>query len=414
MTERSAPPAGPSYRIARWLKWTASLFAPVFAGGFGWLIWQIVQDRQAGQGWENAWLFAFIVATLTGLVLLFLGGLAEVFRARLELRTEGLLLRDLFRTRTFPWKEVAGYRWIGGKMHLYLVDKELPVNLGNFEDRERLYEWFRARVPDLDQQELAEEGREIREDQSLGLTAEEKAARLAELRRIVRPVNWSIYGAAAVGAANAMFLGNFALQAAAACVLIGGPFTLLMLALAYPGHVRLGTREGSAYADGLSGILWGSLILGLIAAMDPHTLLGEEFYYWMVPLAVGFGGLWFYAERDRLREILRSWVMPLAIAGFAFLSGSWAGGTIYLLNTAADFSTVAWGESRVTELRDRRSRAGKTYLVKVAPWSASREPVELDVPRETYQALRVGMRVELGVRAGLLGIPWVDEVRPKR
>jgi Bacterial PH domain len=414
MPERSAPPAQAGFRIARWLKWTGSLVAPVFAAGLGWLIWQTARERQAGQGWENVWLFAFVVATLAGLALLFLAGLAEIFRARLELRAEGLLLRSLLRTRTVAWKEVAGYRWIGGKMHLYLVDRELPLNLGNFEGRERLYAWFRERVPDLDEQELAAERREIREDPSLGLTEGEKAARLAELRRIVRPINWSVYVAAALGGANAVFIGNFALQAAAACVLIVAPFVLLMLALAYPGRVRLGHREGSAYADGLSGVFWGSLILGLMSLMDPHTLLGVEIYYWTAAVAAGFGGLWLYAEWARLVEHVRSYVVVLAILGAGFFSGLWAGGTIYQVNTMADFSAPAWGESRVTELRERRSRAGKTFTVKVAPWSASREPVELDVPHETYRALRPGMAVELGVRAGLLGIPWVETVRPKR
>lgn len=414
MSERSAPPAQTSFRIARWLKWTASLFAPFFAGGFGWLIWQIVRDRQAGQGWENAWLLAFVVATLAGLVLLFLGGLAEIFRARLELRAEGLFLRSLIRARTFPWKEVAGYRWIGGKMHLYLVDRQLPVDLGNFEDRERLYEWFRARVPNLDAEDLEEEQRKIREDQSLGLTEGEKTARLAKLQSIVRRVNWSIYAAAAVGVANAIFTSVYAVQVAAACVLIAGPFALLMLALAHPGHVRLGSREGAAYVQGLNGILWGGLILALISLMDPHTPLGEEIHYWTAVVAAGFGGLWLYAEWDRLQESLRSWAMPLILLLVGFLSWSWAGGTIYQINTAADFSAATWGESRVSELRTRHSRRGDTYVVTLEPWSASRVPVELEVSRATYRTLRVGMRVEIGVRPGLLGIPWVDEVRPKR
>jgi hypothetical protein len=39
-------------------------------------------------------------------------------------------------------------------------------------------------------------------------------------------------------------------------------------------------------------------------------------------------------------------------------------------------------------------------------------PVELDVTRETYDAMGVGMSVEISVRRGALGIPWVDEVRP--
>jgi hypothetical protein len=52
-----------------------------------------------------------------------------------------------------------------------------------------------------------------------------------------------------------------------------------------------------------------------------------------------------------------------------------------------------------------------SYHVTVAPWSASPEPVELDVPRATYESLAAGASVEIGVRRGALGIPWVDEAR---
>lgn len=414
MTERVAPLAGSSFRIARGRKWAVALFAPLLAGGFGWLAWFIVAERMAGKGWADAWPFVLLLAALAGLVLLFLAALVVAFRGKLEIGEAGLVLRELFRTRAIPWQEVAGYRWINGQMNLYLVGRELPVNLGYFEQRERLYELFRALVPDLDAAELEEERREIHEDQSLGLTEAEKAARLAELRRIVRPINWSVYVAAALGGANAMFSGFAAVQIAAACVLIAGPFALLLLAVAHPGHVRLGHREGSAYADGLSGIFWGSLILGLMSLMDPHTLLGVEIYYWTAAVAAGFGGLWLYADWARLVEHVRSYVIVLAVVGVGFFSGLWAGGTIYLVNTAADFSAATWGESRVSELRTRHSRRGDTHVVTVEPWSASREPVELEVSRETYQSLHTGMRVELGVRAGLLGIPWVETVRPRR
>jgi hypothetical protein len=403
-----------SLRAARGLKWAMALGAPAFSALMGWIAWEIVRDRLAGRGWENVWVFAFVLATLAGLALLFLTGLLLVFRGWLEVGEEGLALRGVFRTRAIPWKAVAGYRLISSQMNVYVADWKLPINLGHFEGRERLYEEFRARVPDLDAVDLALEKREILEDQSLGRTGGEKTARLAELRRIVRPLNWSAYSAAAIGGVNALFVGYFPVQAAAACVLVVAPFALLMLALAYPGHVRLTYREGTAYPEGLSGILWASLLLGLMSLTDPHTLLGEEFYYWAVPLAVGFGGLWLYAEWDRLRESLRSWAMPLVVLLVGFLSGFWAGGTIYQANTVADLSAPVWGESRVIELRITRSRAGPDYHVKVAPWSASREPVELDISRETYQSLRTGMRVEIGVRAGLLGISWVETVRPKR
>ena len=68
----------------------------------------------------------------------------------------------------------------------------------------------------------------------------------------------------------------------------------------------------------------------------------------------------------------------------------------------------------MTRLRESREKTGTAYHAEVAPWSASPEPVELNLSRETYETLRVGAIVEIGVRAGALEIPWVDEVRLKK
>ena len=84
------------------------------------------------------------------------------------------------------------------------------------------------------------------------------------------------------------------------------------------------------------------------------------------------------------------------------------------MNKNADVSAPAWGETQVVEMRKSETRSGTSYYLKVAPWSASPEPVELDVALATYYSLRPGSKVEISVRAGALEIPWVDVVRPAR
>jgi hypothetical protein len=66
----------------------------------------------------------------------------------------------------------------------------------------------------------------------------------------------------------------------------------------------------------------------------------------------------------------------------------------------------------VTARSTSTTKAGKLYHVTVAPWSASPEPVEIDVPRATYRALAVGAPVAIAVRRGALGIPWVSGLVP--
>jgi hypothetical protein len=400
------------FRIAPGLRRVVTIGAPLIAAGHALLAWNLVQDRLAGRGWQSDAPFALMLATLAGIVLLFTAALVFIWRMRIELRADGFELRGLFGTRSIPWSKVEGTRWRNGQMNAYLAHDELPLMLAHFERRELLYAAFRAQVPDLGAVERVREAREMRADMELGFTDQERRVRLAALRRRVRLVSWPGYAAAALGGANAIFFGRADVQLAAACVLAAVPPLLVLLALGHRNRIRIGPAEGSAYPDALPGILAASLALGLIAILDPHTLLGERFAQWTLPLTIALAGLWLLAERERLGARTRSVASALLLAAVAFLSAFWAGGGVYLINVGADDSAPAWGASRVTRLSTSTTKAGKLYHASVEPWSASPEPVELDVPRATYRALHVGARVEIGVRRGALGIPWVDEVRP--
>ena len=385
--------------------------APLLAAVFAWLGYDIVQEHLAGRGWQNPWGLALVLATLAGLVLSFLGSVAHLARARLTVGEEGIEVRGIFRTRAMPWKQLEGYRWIKGQMNLYLVDAQMPVEVGHFEQRETVYALFQSRLPDLDAAVTAREAREIREDLSLGLTQAEKDAALAGMRRLAKSLNWAAYAAAGVGGANAMFQGPEALQVAAASVLVALSLALLGLALANPNRLRLDYREGSIYPEGASGIMASGMGLGVMAALDPHTLLGERYFVWAAALSAAFALAWLYVERERLAEHRGSIVGALNVLGFACFSAFWGSGAAYLVNRHADVSPPSWNATRVTGLREK-GRTGKTYHVTVAPWGGMPEAPRLEVTRDAYRKLRAGMEVEVGVRAGALDIPWVEAVRP--
>lgn len=413
MPEQPAPPAPSTFVAARWVRWTAVLF-PLLGALFGWLGWEIVRERLAGARWQNVWLFAFILATLAGLVLLFLAGLAWALRARLTIDRQGVVVRGLWRTRAIPWHEFEGYRWIKGELCAYPAGDEFPLSLAYFENQELIRAWIVARLRDLRAAELAQEDREISADTRLGLREEEKAAELARLQRIVKPVNWATYVAAVVGGVNALFFEHSAVQIGAACALVLAPVVLVLFALGHRDHVRLDYKEGTRYPEGASGLLAGSMGLAFMSALDSHTLLGERFYQWTLALTALAAAVWLHVEWPRIRA-LRSWAAVLPVASYTVLSGFWAGGTVYQLNQIGDTSELAWHATRVTSLRESKHRVGASYYVQVERWAgAPGETVELEVPRDTYRALHAGAAVEVGVRRGALDIPWVRAVRLKK
>jgi hypothetical protein len=195
-------------------------------------------------------------------------------------------------------------------------------------------------------------------------------------------------------------------------VLVAVPVALVVLAFQHRDQVRLDYREGSLYPEGLTGILASGIALGLMSLLDHHTLLAtERFYQWTAASTALAALLWLSLEWRRIRAQRRWLIITLHVLSIVFLSGFWAGGSIYQVNKQADVSKPAWHETKVIGMRKSQDRTGTSYHVKVAAWSASGEPVELDVSRDTYESLREGAAVRLSVRAGALDIPWVDEVR---
>jgi hypothetical protein len=341
-------------------------------------------------------------------------GLAWILRGRLTLSPQGIAVRGLLGERMIPWARIEGYRWMSNQLFVYPAGAWWPMNLSHFENQPLLFAWVSGRLPDLNAKDLAQEASEIKSDLTLGLSEQDRAARLGSLRRIVRTINWTGYVAAAGGGVNAVFFDQAAVQLVACTALILVPVMLVGLALSERNLVRLDYREGSLHPEGATGILASSIAVGLISLLDRHTLLGDSFFAWTIPLTAAAAGLWLVLEWERIRP-QRLLLAVLQVLVIVFFSGFWAGGSVYQLNKNSDVSEPAWGTTRVAKKRTTRQRTGTNYHVEVAPWSASPgEPVELDVTRATYDALKVGATVEISVRRGALQIPWVDEVRLKK
>jgi hypothetical protein len=394
-------PTESTLAVARWLKWSAPLFVPLLVAVMALGAWIVVQDWRAGK-WDNLWALAFLLATFGGFALLFMAALVYVFRGRITLNHQGMGLRGVFGSRFIPWSGVEGYRFSGGQLFAYPAGDRWPVNLSHFESQELLYAWLYYHAQNLQAAELAQERQEIADPDALG-----------GLRRAARTLNWIAYAAAAVGVLNALFFGHPLVQLASAVPLVLVPVVFVMLAFRHRDVVRLDYREGSLYPEGLTGILAASLALGLVSLLDPHTVLGERFLRWALPLAALSAAVWLHLEWQRILAQRRWMFIALHVTAIAFLGAFWAGGSIYQVNKHADVSAPAWDTTRVTKLWKSEERTGTAYYAEVAPWKASPEPVELSLSRAAYEKLRVGAAVEIGVRNGALDIPWVDEVRPK-
>ncbi len=407
-------PSASTHRVAAGWKWFVALVFPVLAGLCAWALLDIIDEYRTGREWDNVWRFGLVLAILGGLVLFSLASVILIFRARVVLNGETLAVRGLFRTRVIAAREFDGYRWINGGLHLYLKGDQWPLNLTHYEGQGELIQWVSSHAPDLGALELARENQEIRRDPTLGMMESQKEAELARLRGLASKLNWVAYLGAAVFVPNAFLLEDPTVEKLAGAVLAAMPVGALVLASLNPGHVRFDYREGTRYPQVLTGILTSGLALGLVSLLDPHTLLGDAFYRWLVPVAVVNGLLWIVMESRGIRDLYqRGWLLAaITVASFFLLSAGWAGGAIYQINKNFDESEPTWSPTTVVGKRTESLRTGTSYYLKVEPWDApGGEPLELSVSKAQYGALDIGAQVEVGVRGGALEIPWVADVR---
>jgi hypothetical protein len=394
-------------------KWLTVALVPILVALLAWGATEIVKNYSSGKGDPNIWVTGLVLALLGSLIVVFLASVPWAFRARVVLTRDSMTVRGLIRTRVITEAEIEGFRWINGQLHLYLKNREWPIQLSHYQDPYAINAWVFAHARDLAQQELAQEDVAIKRDLSLGMTERQKEDQLARLRKIVKSINVLAYGVAAVGVINVLFLEQDMIAKTATGVLVAIPILLDLLALRNRGHIRIDYQEGTRYPQIFSGTLACGIAVALMSLFDKTTLLGNEFYRWLIPIALAKGLLWLYIDLDRLRMLhARSRFAPAVTAvSLMLLPAFWVGGSLYQVNQHFDNSSVSWN---ATEVLSTRRSSGKTvtYYAKVKPWSPSLdEPPELVMSRQQFEQLKVGMHVEVGVREGALALPWVAEIR---
>jgi len=393
---------------SRW-KWVALVLAPILVALMLRGAMEVVENHLSSKVGSNTWRAGFALAMLGSMALVLLGSILWAFRARVVLTSNAMTVRGAILTRLIREEQIDGFRWIKGQMHLYLKDRQWPVQLSYYEGQHAINEWIFRRARDLGALELAEEAEAINRDLTLGRTDAQKEARLASLRKIVGPISVVAYCAAVGGVLNALFGGQAAIEKAAAAVLISIPVLLDLVALRNRGHVWVNHIEGTRYPQILSATMACGVALAVMSLFDEATLLGNAFYRWFLPVAVAKGLLWLAIDFDRPRMLeSRGWFLSTITALCLMIVPSfWVAGSIYQLNKHLDNSGVTWN---ATEVVDKRVSRGKTvtYYVEVAPWASAQGKLpELVVSRQRFERLQVGMSVGIGVRRGALAIPWV-------
>lgn len=408
------PPTPKTHRISPRHRWITVFTAPLLSALMIWAAREVIRNHLAGKGTPNIWINGAIVILLGILALVFLLSIVWAFRARAWIRGDDLIVRGLITTRTITGGRVEGYRWINGQLHLYLKDREWPVNISTFEKRAVLSDWVFGHGRDLDKMELGEEDVAISKNINLGITEAEKEERLGRLRGIMKRINLLAYGAAAAGILNWLFIKEDAVEKAAAAVLVSIPVLLDLIALPNRGHVRIDYKEGTRYPQIFTATMVSGVALALMSLFDNTTLLGNAFYRWFVPVAIAKGLIWVWIDADRIRTLRAHglFVSGMSVVGLIIMPMFWVGGGLYQVNKHFDTSAAVWKTTSVVAKKISRGSRSVSYYIRVTPWNKdSNEPVKLSLSLRQYKRARPGMQADIAIREGALDIPWVSAIR---
>jgi len=203
-------------------------------------------------------------------------------------------------------------------------------------------------------------------------------------------------------------------QLAAAVMLVPVLPAMLALSRASDGGVRFGVGKGTGRPDSPSGAggMTASFAGLVFLLLDNHTSLGPDLWERRAAVALVCGALWLALDWTRLSAARKGFSLLGEGASLFALAGLWAVASLYLVNLHADTSVPECVQAPVLAKHEKTGRRQiDRYHLTVGPWRGWPLGAELSVTHINYNRAVVGTTVEVCVRRGALGEPWVDEVR---
>lgn len=398
------------FRVAPGWRRATLLMVPPLVALMGWGIYEVVSRLSSGEPGTSVWPSVFAVAICGTMALVFLAAVVWAYRARVVIDGDSMTVRGACTSTVITRERMDGFRIVSEQLNVYLTDRRFAVQIGYFERQWEIVQWVATRTHDIAAEMLAEEDRAIARDMELGMSDAAKEERLAVLRAVVRRTGWLIYAAAGVALANDWFFGHTLVDRAAVAALVLAPAFLDLTAILNRGQVRVDHEEGSRYPQIFTATIIAGAVLTLMAILDRGALLDTtEFHQLLLVAVTAKGLLWCFIDAKRLRIVRGRGGAVFAITLLALFAmpGFWAGGALYFANQHLDVSPVTWHATEIIA-RDKSTTRVTRYEVVLAPWEPGMPAaVEVTVRRDDYRTMRPGTAVEVGVRRGAIGVPWV-------
>ena len=334
---------------------------------------------------------------LGGLALVLLWLLANELTYQIMLTDDAIAASRWGWARKLAYTEIAGRREFRsrGRRWLTIVPtdpraKPLRLALGLFTDA--YFETWIAQLRDLNAEDLRASEAEIAGDPSYGATPQERLARLARARTIMKWVN-----VAAVFVSVWCIIAPWPYLAAIGATAILPALASIVVA-ASGGLVRFARSQTEAYAGAGAVPFFCAFALALRAHWDVYLV------DWGLALKTGgVVGLVLLAIAALVDRSLARRTPALGIA--AVVAITYGVAVLVLADVHFDRSTGQDFQSRILGSRVSRGKA-TSYFVKLAPWGPSQSADEILVSRTMFNRLVPGASACIRMFEGAFSIRW--------
>ena len=326
--------------------------------------------------------------------------LAWAFRSRLIIDGTRIEVRRAFSERSADLHEIEGYRTIysrnGSYKQLRLRNGAGTISVSNdFETDGEFDAWLR-KLPDLDNIDREAMLDEIKHQEGLGATPEDRMGALATAKTL------AIF-ALVVVVALALVL-NFAdpiLRLPAGLILAIGPMAVLMMVWRSPLLYAIFKRKADPRAD-LSFVLMVTSFAFLMRIRGVHMVSIVPMLPIIVVLAVFFLLPVFLSKGDGVNVFGR-------VFGLLFFAGLYGYGAAVAADGLLDSSAPAPYRATVMDKHETHGRSN-SYTLYLAPWGPFESTNRLGVSSNAYRRTAIGDQVCLDLYPGTLHAPWYRHV----
>ncbi len=384
------------YKLAKGWAIFIYLTTPLLLLAFVYLLtlplWPGMADKKTLQ------LYWLLAPVSVGMITICILGFLDALKGRFIITGERVCRKAVFTSRELLLHQIAGFRADEKYIYIEPTDKSLKrIKLSRYFDGiPEILQWLDERFPDLDEQEVLRGAQAALEDDSLGLTFEERQATIAQASRRAKLINWS---GGLIAAWTIFFTQPYELSILASALV---PVVAILASRYSNGFIRVAENKKSIYPSVFTGLFFPSLVLCLRAMLDFNLL--EYGNAWKLTLLVAaiFMTLLLVQSREFVFQSLKDYGLA---AFFAVLAVAYGFGLVVTLNGAFDKSKPSLYPAQVIS---KRISSGKstTYYLRLTPWGPQKESDDVTVSKQLYNRLRQGDAVNVGLWKGWLGIPW--------